>query len=159
MAEESFSSAVTNAGGRRAGAAPSGEDQAAAATRPFEVVEFDGHKLHVRLTVKMTDPLGYERLLELHRIWILVLLDVNTRAVLGYSLALGKEYNKDDVAAALQSALKPFVPRQYTIPDLQIVDGGRAFHRMCSLKRLTPAGIGSDSMARNRTSPWPLFTV
>lgn len=122
--EEKFSSAVTNAGGLRAGAAPSDEGQAPAATRPFEVVEFDGHKLHARLTIRQKDPLGHERLLELNRIWILVLLDVNTRAVLGYSIALGKEYNKDDVAAAMQSAMTPFVPRKYTIPGLQINEGG-----------------------------------
>jgi hypothetical protein len=44
--------------------------------------------------------------------------------VLGYSLAFGKEYNKDDVASALQSAIKPFVPRKYTIPGLEIEEGG-----------------------------------
>jgi hypothetical protein len=119
-----FSNAVIDAGGKRAGAAPSDEEQAPAATRPFQVVEFDGHKLDLRLTIKLKDPLGFERTIELHRIWILVLLDVQTRAVLGYSLAFGKEYNKDDVAAALQSALMPFVPRKYTIPDLAIDEGG-----------------------------------
>ena len=124
MAEQKYSSAVTNAGGQRAGAAPSGEEQAPAATRAFEVIEFDGHKLDLRLSIKLKDPLGFERTLELHRIWILVLLDVHTRAVLGYSLAFGKEYNKDDVASALQSAIVPFAPRKYSIPNLEIEEGG-----------------------------------
>lgn len=124
IANQKFSTAVTNAGGERAGAAPSDQEQAPAATRPFQVIEFDGHKLDLRLTIKLKDPLGFERTLELHRIWVLVLLDVHTRAVLGYSLSFGKEYNKDDVAAALQSALTPFFPRKYTIPDLEIEEGG-----------------------------------
>lgn len=124
MAEQTFPSAVTNAGGLRAGTSPSDQEHAPAATRPFEVIEFDGHKLDLRLTIKRTDPLGFQRTLEPHRIWVLVLLDVHTRAVLGYSLALGKEYNKDDVAMALQSAMTPFVPRKYSIPDLQIEEGG-----------------------------------
>jgi hypothetical protein len=124
MAEKEFGTGVTNAGGLRAGAAVSGRDQAPAATRAFEVVEFDGHKIDLRLTVKLKDPFGFEQCLELHRIWILVLLDVHSRSVVGYSLALGREYNKDDVATALQAALKPFVPRAYTIPGLQIKSGG-----------------------------------
>ncbi|GAB3387673.1 Mu transposase C-terminal domain-containing protein [Massilia sp. UMI-21] len=124
MAEKEYGTAVTNAGGLKAGAAVSGKEQAPAATRAFEVVEFDGHKIDLRLTVKLKDPFGFEQCLELHRIWILVLLDVYSRSVIGYSLALGKEYNKDDVATALQSALSPFAPRSYTIPGLQIKAGG-----------------------------------
>lgn len=124
MTEKRFPDGVTNAGGHHAGAVPSDQEQAPAATRPFQVVEFDGHKLDLRLTIKLKDPLGFERTIELHRIWILVLLDVQSRAVLGYSLAFGREYNKDDVAAALQSALVPFVQRKYTIPDLEIEEGG-----------------------------------
>jgi hypothetical protein len=59
------------------------------ATRPYEAVEFDGHKIDVRLTLRIDDPFGFETLLVLHRIWILLLLDVATRAVIGYALALG----------------------------------------------------------------------
>lgn len=124
MAEESFSGAVSYAGGLRAGGSVSEFEQIPAATRAFEVVEFDGHKIDLRISVKIRDPFGFETLLELHRIWILVLLDVFTRAVIGYSLALGKEYNKDDVAAALQSGMTPFKPREYKIPTLAIQEGG-----------------------------------
>lgn len=95
------------------------------ATRAFEVVEFDGHKIDLRVTVRVKDPFGFETLLELTRIWILVLLDVASRAVIGYKLALSKEYNKDDVACALQAALIPFRPRHYKIPDLAMrAEGG-----------------------------------
>lgn len=67
------------------------------------MVEFDGHKIDLRQTLRIDDPLGFETLLVLKRVWILVLLDVATLAVLEYSLALGREYNKDDIAQALQS--------------------------------------------------------
>jgi len=43
----------------------------------------------VRLTLRIDDPFGFETLLVLHRIWILLVLDVATRAVIGYALALG----------------------------------------------------------------------
>ncbi|WP_228892604.1 Mu transposase C-terminal domain-containing protein [Pseudoduganella aquatica] len=122
--EKDFDMAVSHAGGTRSSKAPSEREQAPAATRPFEVVEFDGHKMDIRLTVRMVDPFGMEQILQLHRIWILVLLDVYTRAVIGYHIALGKEYNKDDVAAALQASLSPAQPRHYIIPELMVSEGG-----------------------------------
>jgi putative transposase len=123
-ADKDFSAAVAHAGGKKARAAVSTLEQAPAATRAFEVIQFDGHKIDLRLTVKMTDPHGFERLLEINRVWILVLLDVFTRAVIGYGLTLSKEYNKDDVAMAFQAALVPFKPRDYQIPHLAIRPGG-----------------------------------
>jgi putative transposase len=77
------------------------------ATRPFEVVKFDGHRLDIRLRVRITDPLGFEQDFELERVWLLVLLDVCTRAVLGWHLALASEYNRHDVIKAIQNALQP----------------------------------------------------
>jgi putative transposase len=124
IVEKDFGMAVSHARGNRARQAPGTMEQAPAATRPFEVVEFDGHKIDLRLMVRLVDPFGLEQTLELHRIWILVLIDVYTRAVLGYHIALGKEYNKDDVAAALQATLTPALPRYYSIPELTVREGG-----------------------------------
>jgi putative transposase len=116
-----FGAAVKSKGaGRVRPAAPENMEQAPPATRAFEVVEFDGHKIDLRVTLRITDPLGFEHLLELTRIWILVVLDIASRAVIGYKLALSKEYNKDDVASAFQAALIPFRPRSYKIPGLAI---------------------------------------
>ncbi|MFM0476302.1 hypothetical protein [Paraburkholderia strydomiana] len=60
----------------------------------------------------------------LHRIWILLILDVTTRAVIGYALALGREYNKDDIAAALQASLMPHTARASKIPAPVVRPGG-----------------------------------
>lgn len=143
-ADKNFSAAVGHAGGIRAGAAVSDREQAPAATRAFEVVQFDGHKIDLRLTVKMIDPHGFERLLEINRIWILVLLDVFTRAVVGYVLTLSKEYNKDDVATAMQAALVPFKPREYKIPQLAIRSGG---------------GFPSSVVPRTAYACWDWFAI
>lgn len=116
-----FSAASQSQGaGRVRPEAPENMEQAPPATRAFEVVEFDGHKIDLRITLRYTDPLGFEHLVELTRIWILVVLDIASRAVIGYKLALSKEYNKDDVAGAFQAALTPFRPRTYKIPGLAI---------------------------------------
>lgn len=125
LSTQTFEKAASKAGAKHIGAPASNiADSAPAATRAFEVVEFDGHKIDLRITVRVDDPYGMEQLMELHRIWILVLLDVASRAIIGYSLALGKEYNKDDVAEALQAALTPHRSRTYKIPGLSVRNGG-----------------------------------
>src|SRR5471032_189226 len=58
------------------------------AVRPYQVVEFDGHQLDVRLKIVIRDPLGFEQEFEIERIWLLVIIDVCTRAVLGFRRAL-----------------------------------------------------------------------
>ncbi|MFB9129088.1 hypothetical protein ACFFYR_40320 [Paraburkholderia dipogonis] len=52
------------------------------------MVEFDGHRLDVRLKVVVRDPLGFEHEFEVERVWLLVIIDVCTRVVLGYHLAM-----------------------------------------------------------------------
>jgi putative transposase len=94
------------------------------ALQPFMIVQFDGHKVDLRVTIAITDPFGMETLIEISRIWILVLTDVRTRAILGFSIALGPEYNKDDFAEALQASLTPHKRVQFTIPGLKVKDGG-----------------------------------
>lgn len=136
----SFSKEHSGIGGT--GQTQEDEPRAPAATRAWEVVEFDGHKLDLRITVRVMDPLGFETLLELTRIWILVLLDVASRAVIGYKLALSSEYNKDDVAGALQAALTPFRPRQYKLPNLKIRSGG---------------GFPSEVLPQTRYACWEWF--
>lgn len=126
LANRNFDAAARAAGAQQIGHRWS-DDPAAIrkpATRPFEAVEFDGHKIDVRLTLRIDDPFGFETLLVLHRIWILLLLDVASRAVIGFTLALGREYNKDDIAAALQASLMPHVVRASKIPALTVRPGG-----------------------------------
>lgn len=94
------------------------------ALQPFAVVQFDGHKVDLRVTISVPDPFGMETLLEICRIWILVVTDVRTRAILGYSIALGAEYNKDDFAEAVQASLAPHRRVELTIPGLKVKDGG-----------------------------------
>lgn len=126
LANQSFEFAARSAGADRVGAAfpPMDAAKADPALNPFEVVEFDGHKIDLRLTVRVQDPFGLEVLMELSRIWILVVLEISCRPVLGYTLAIGREYNKDDVAEALQAAIAPHQPRAIKIPGLTIRDGG-----------------------------------
>lgn len=89
-------------------------------TRAFEAVEFDGHKLDVRLRLRVKDPLGFERDLAIGRAWLLVVLDVFSRAVLGWRFAVVPEYNRYDVIQTIIHALTPKRKRkQFLIPALR----------------------------------------
>jgi len=116
----SFESSAVAAGGIcKTGRWPDSlENSAPPVTTPFEVVEFDGHKINVRLTVVIEDPFGLELVLEINRIWILVIIEIATRCKLGYYLALGEEYNKDEVIQTIQNALTPHKKRDLKIPGL-----------------------------------------
>ncbi|VWC19372.1 integrase catalytic region [Burkholderia lata] len=89
-----------------------------AATRPFQIVEFDGHRLDIRLKVVMHDPLGFTHEFEIERVWLLVIIDVCTRAVLGYRLVLAREYSRYDVIKTVEAALEPHRTRDFTILEL-----------------------------------------
>lgn len=91
---------------------------------PFKLVQFDGHKIDVRLTLVIEDPFGMQTVIEIARVWILVVKDVCTKCILGYHLALGVEYNKDDVAEAIQAAIVPHRRMNLTIPGLVMKEGG-----------------------------------
>ncbi len=87
--------------------------------RPFEVAEFDGHKLDIRLRVRLEDPFGLPYDLELKRVWLLAVLDVCSRVVLGWHVVLASEYDRYDVIKTMQNALLPRRKRmQFSIPKL-----------------------------------------
>lgn len=94
------------------------------ATLPFDAVQFDGHKIDGRFTLRLVDPFGMELLFELTRIWILVALDVITRAALGFQIVLAPEYDSDEVAQTLQSCFGEPKATQLTMPGLAVREGG-----------------------------------
>ncbi|MCX7096457.1 MAG: hypothetical protein NTV43_00965 [Methylococcales bacterium] len=120
LASQSFATAAKAAGtnqdkGRRSNH-PTNPLQAV--TRPYQAVELDGHLLDIRLSISCPDPFGFEQQVELSRIWVLVVIDIYTRAILGYHLALAAEYNRHDVLCAIQNSVHPHTPRIFSIPGL-----------------------------------------
>jgi hypothetical protein len=82
-------------------------DAWAATTRPFSVVELDGHKLDLRVRVRFVDASGVAVDLESERLFVVALIDVCTRVVLGWQLVPAPEYDHHDVLGAIQDALRP----------------------------------------------------
>lgn len=92
-------------------------------TRPYERVEFDGHRLDLFCTIDLPNPYGGIQRLILNRLWLLVIIDVKTRAILGYTLVLNPEYNAEDVLRCVKHALTPWKPMTLTIPGLRYPEG------------------------------------
>ena len=116
----SYGRATHLAGASHLKGLPSVADQLAApaATQFLDVVEFDGHRLDVRLKVVVKDPLGFEQQFEIERIWLLVIIDVWSRAVLGYHVSLNREYSRYDVIRTIEAALEPHRSMTFTLPGV-----------------------------------------
>ena len=67
------------------------------ALQAIDVVEFDDHRLDLRLKVVVKDLLGFEQQFEIERIWLRVIIDVFTRAVLGHHVSLNRDYSRYEV--------------------------------------------------------------
>ena len=88
------------------------------ATRPYERIEFDGHRIDLCSILLIPHILGGFVKRHLERVWLLVIIDVFTRAILGYYISLNSEYNADDVLLCVKHALTPWTPKAITIPAL-----------------------------------------
>jgi hypothetical protein len=88
------------------------------ATRPFERIEFDGHRIDLSCILLIPHILGGYVTRHLERLWLLVIIDVFTRAILGYYVSLNFEYTADDVLLCVKHALTPWTPKTITIPGL-----------------------------------------
>jgi putative transposase len=98
---------------------PRRDDVWHATTRPYSVVELDGHKLDLRVRVRYIDATGVSIDIETERLFVITLIDVCTRIVLGWQLVPAPEYDHHDVLCALQDALRPRVKRQgFSLPEL-----------------------------------------
>jgi hypothetical protein len=95
--------------------------------RPYERVQFDGHRIDAIFAIVYHTPEGDEIVEVLERIWLLVIIDVATRVVIGYYLSLNKEYSASDVLQCIRNAVVPKKNKKLTISGLRFrEDGGYA---------------------------------
>lgn len=94
------------------------------AVQPFSVVQFDGHKIDVRLTISVLDPFGMETRYEINRIWILIFTEKRTKAALGYALSLYENYSAADFAQALLHAISRQPAIDINIPRAKLHPNG-----------------------------------
>lgn len=84
---------------------------------PFFRVECDAHKKDGRFIVLMPSADGdyVERLV--HRLWVIVILEIVSRAVLGYYLSFRREVSSGDVLAAVKRALSKWKKRAISFSE------------------------------------------
>ncbi|WP_354687267.1 integrase [Cupriavidus necator] len=148
----SFGLAARSAGASHLKGLPhrEGGDGSPAATHPYQIVEFDGHRLDLRLKLIVRDPLGFEHEFEIERVWLLVIIDVCTRAVLGYHLVLAREYSRYDVIKTIEKALEPHRARAFSIDGLGYeAQGGLPSQRWPELSYVTWEWMKLDNAKAN----------
>jgi len=103
-------------------------------TRPYMRVEFDGHRIDVAFTMLIPNPFGGFIEVAVTRMWLLTIRDTFSRAVLGYHLCYGREYNRFDVMECIKKSLMPWKRRELSIPGLKYSGGfpssSSGYHRM-----------------------------
>ena len=91
--------------------------------RPYQRVQFDAHRCDAHFVIHLDGPDGLSRTSVTERIWLLVLIDVASRAVLGYSISLNRQCNIPDVLEAIHTAVVPQKRHILTIPGLEYRPG------------------------------------
>lgn len=91
--------------------------------RVFQRVECDAHKLDSRMIVLIPSPHGGHESRKIRRLWVIVIIEVESRAVLGYHLSLHPECNAEDVLRATKRALTRWAPRTLQWSENAYVDG------------------------------------
>ncbi len=91
---------------------------------PYLLVQLDGHKIDMLYTVPVQYTDGSISYLPATRMWLIAVIDVASRAILGYSLCSEQNYSQTDVLAAVQDALKPRKRLEFTISGLEYPENG-----------------------------------
>ncbi|EMB2829552.1 MULTISPECIES: hypothetical protein [Stenotrophomonas] len=91
--------------------------------RLFDRTEFDAHRIDVEGTLSVALPDGGVAERPITTLWLLAEVEVRSRAIVSWPLRVGRGYNNLDVANCLASGLRPWTPRELTIPDLAYAPG------------------------------------
>lgn len=113
-------------------------------SRPYQVIEIDGHRLDLIYVVVVYDKNGNEHVIPVERPWLLAAIDVATRAILSFRLVFEKEYDSIDVMKLIEGITIPYsgiesirgdaMPSQvfkevrYALPELIMLDNALAHY-------------------------------
>lgn len=92
--------------------------------RPYQRVQFDGHRVDAFFTISYKTPEGDWVTDTIERVWLLVIIDVATRVIIGYYLSLNKEYTQYDVLKCIKNAVMPYSKRSLLIDGLNYLGSG-----------------------------------
>ena len=90
---------------------------------PFDRLEFDGHRIDIEAKIRVRGPKGRSVTRKLTALWFIAVVECESRAIVGWILRVGRNYNSLDVTQAIASSIRPWVPRNLTIPNLAYAPG------------------------------------
>ena len=96
---------------------------------PFSVVQLDGHKIDMLYTIETENKSGELIRNTATRAWLIAIVDVATRVILGYSISPHENYNQTDVLLAIQNAITPKKQLTFTISGFSYPPNG-GFHSL-----------------------------
>ena len=74
---------------------------------PYNVVQIDGHKVDLIYSVKTEGQNGEDVWKHAMRPWLITVIDVASRAILGYHITANENYNQYDVLKAIKNCIEP----------------------------------------------------
>lgn len=74
---------------------------------PYNIVQLDGHKIDMIYSVEVENEHGEVIRMPATRAWLITVMDVATRAIIGYAMSPYENYNQHDVLQAIYNAIKP----------------------------------------------------
>ncbi|SAJ97392.1 integrase catalytic region [Burkholderia multivorans] len=86
-------------------------------SRFMQRVEMDAHKIDGRFCVLLPQIGGGFVEKMVHRLWVIVLIEVVSRAIIGYYFSLRREVSTDDVLRAIKASLNLWTLRQVTFSE------------------------------------------
>lgn len=90
---------------------------------PFTRTELDGHRIDIEAVLSVSLPNGGIAKCAITSLWLLAEVEVASRAIVGWTLRVGRAYNNLDVATCLAVSLQPWQRRELTIPGLEYAPG------------------------------------
>ena len=87
--------------------------------RPYQRVECDAHKIDAIFCILIPSIFGNLIPHVVKRLWVIVIKEIISRAVLGYHLSLNRECRLDDVLQAIKNSLTVWQPRELIVPGME----------------------------------------
>lgn len=88
-----------------------------AVVRPYSVLQVDGHDSNAYSAILLPDTTGLPCVLPLGRFWLILCVDVGSRAALGYTITPETNYASVDLLDSIFAALTPWKRYPGVLPD------------------------------------------
>lgn len=91
---------------------------------PFDIVQIDGHIIDTLTVVNTTSSSG-ETITDIAtRMWLIAVIDVATRCIIGYSISPHMNYNQFDVLEAIKNSIAPHEHKAFKLKSLPYPETG-----------------------------------